>query len=116
MMIRSIIMAVMALLVCLPSCALPKHKMREAFGESLHSSVGRTLDDLKHHPSRAFIGTREPTEVHHLENGNVLHVYGDYWGQYGIEREECTVVLEFAPDTMRVVKATAEGDGCYRAY
>jgi hypothetical protein len=116
MMIRDMAVTATILLACLVGCALPKHEMQLAFREDLQLTVGRTLDELKHHPSVAFIGSREPTEVRHLENGNVLHVYGNYWGQYGIEREECMVFLEFAPDTMRVVKATAESDGCYRAY
>ncbi len=116
MMIREMAVATTVLLACLLGCALPKHEMQQAFREDLQLRVGRSLDELQHHPSLAFIGRREPTEVRHLENGNLLHVYGDYWGHYGIERGMCTVFLEFAPDTMRVVKATAQGDGCYRAY
>ena len=90
--------------------------MEQAFNEDLRLTVGRSLDELKNHPSVAFIGERKPTETHVLDNGNVLHVYGDYWGQYGIEREECTVFLEFDADTMTVVNASADGPGCYRAY
>lgn len=116
MKIRSMAIIATALVACLMGCALPKHEMRQAFQESLDATMGRTLDELKQHPSRAFIGKREPAEVRRLENGNVLHMYSNYWGQYGIEREECAVFLEFTPDTMRVVRATAEGDGCYRAY
>jgi hypothetical protein len=52
-----------------------------------------------------------------MVNGNLLHVCTDY-KKYKVDdgHHACTVYLEFAPDTMRVVKATAEGDGCYRAY
>lgn len=106
-------------LVCLPGCALPKNEMRKAFDESLQATIGRTLNELKNHPSRAFVGKREPTEVRRLVSGNLLHVYHDYWGQYGIKREMCTVFLEFSADTagdLRVVRSTSEGDGCYRAY
>ena len=103
-------------LSCLLGCALPEREMRQAFQESLSATVGRTLGELKQHPSRAFIGQREPTEVRALPNGNNLHVYGDYWGQYGIEREACAVYLEVVPDTTTVVSASAEGNGCYRAY
>jgi len=100
----------------LSACALPKHEMRQAFSESLQSTVGHTLDYLKNHPSRAFIGSRKPTEIKPLENGNTLYVYGNYWAQYKIAREPCVVSLEIEESTMKVVNATANGEGCYRAY
>lgn len=116
MMIRSNFMTILALMACLPACALPKHEMQEAFKESLQNTMGRTLESLKHDPGRAFIGNRQPSDVRRLRSGNILQVYRDYWGQIGIDREMCTVFLEFDSNIMTVVKAYAEGPGCYAAY
>ncbi|MEE9342487.1 MAG: hypothetical protein V3V12_02495 [Gammaproteobacteria bacterium] len=98
------------------ACALPMHEMQEAFKESLQNTMGRTLESLKYHPGLAFIGNREPSEVRRLGNGNILQVYRDYWGQIGIDRGMCRVVLEFDSNIMTVVKVYAEGPGCYAAY
>lgn len=103
-------------LLSMVACALPKHEMREAFNESLHNAKGRTLKSLRYDQARAFIGSREPSEVRRLGNGNIVHVYHDFWAQIGVDREECTVFLELDSSSMTVVKAYAEGRGCYAAY
>jgi hypothetical protein len=103
-------------IIMLGACSLPMHKMREAFSESLKNTNGQTLNDLKYHPGRAFVGSREPTQVRSLSNGNTLHIYDNYWAQYGIDREPCVVFLEFESKEMRVVNASSEGEGCYAAY
>ena len=92
------------------------HEMQEAFRESFQNTIGLTLESLKYDPGKAFIGNQEPDDVSRLGNGRLLHVYNDYWGGGGIKREMCTVFLEFDSNTMTVVKAHAEGPGCYAAY
>lgn len=89
------------------ACALPMHKMQDAFKQSLENTVGRTLESLKYEQGRRFIDERDPSEVQYLNNGNILHVYRDYWGysrHLGMDREGCTVFLEFDSDTMTVVE------------
>jgi hypothetical protein len=111
------VLPLLALLALLAGCPLPMHKMEAVFAESLQNTVGQSLEDLTADPNR-FIGERRPTEIRELAHGNLVFVYGDYWGQHGMDRRGgvCDVFLEFDPETMRVVGARAEGGGCYRAY
>jgi hypothetical protein len=110
--------ATILLALLIAGCPLPMHKMREAFAESLNKTTGQSLDELTCCPGR-FLYRREPSETKAMANGNMLYVYGDYWGPNVKRIGTCDVFLEFAPDAaggLQVVKATAEGDGCYRAY
>lgn len=112
----SLVRASLLSILLIAGCSLSMNRMQEVFAEDLRLTVGRSLEELQYHETAAFIGKRKPTDRKRMDNGNLLLVYGDYWGQYGIKREACTVFLEFDSVTMRVVKATAEGDGCYSAY
>jgi hypothetical protein len=107
----------MPLLGLVAGCPLPMQKMQDVFAASLQNTVGQSLDDLTADPNR-FIGERQPTEIRNLAQGHLVLVYRDYWGQYGMDRRGglCDVFLELDPETMRVLRATAEGGGCYRAY
>jgi hypothetical protein len=116
MMFRSIrFFRVLPVLFLLLGCALPMHKMQEAFRESLQNTVGRSYDELTCCKGR-FLYERNLSETRTLANGNELFVYSDYWGSQVKRSGVCDVFLEFDPETMRVVTATAEGGGCYRAY
>jgi len=116
MMFRGIkFFSVFAVLFVLPGCALPMHKMQDAFLESLQNTVGRSHEELTCCKGR-FLYERELSETRTLANGNELFIYSDYWGSQVRRRDVCDVFLEFDPDTMRVVRATAEGGGCHRAY
>lgn len=107
------------LLISIPwillACALPMHKMQQAFVESLGKTVGRTHDELTCCPGRFLYGL-EPTETKYKDNGNLLREYIDFWGPHVKRMGTCNIFLEFDSDTMRVVEASAEGPGCYRAY
>lgn len=110
---------VLALTTSITGCSLPMHRMQEVFAEDVRLTVGRTLEELTCCSGRFLYG-RQPVETKQLEDRHLLHVYAHY-KRYQVEGHyrTCDVALEFAPDaagTLRVVKATAEGDGCYRAY
>jgi hypothetical protein len=112
---RNKFFAVFPVLSVLLGCSLPMHKMQDAFLESLGNTVGRTYEELTCCKGR-FLYERGLTNTRALANGNELFIYLDYWGSNVQRRGVCDVFLEFDPETMRVVRATAEGGGCYRAY
>jgi len=87
--------------------------MRDRFQYDVTHAVGLSLQKLQ---ENNFIGTRKPTEVRRLSNGNTLYTYGDYWAQYGIRRERCDLFIEVNVNTNSVVAARAEGGGCYTPY
>jgi len=91
-------------------------KMKLAFQDSVQETVGRNIKELKFSRTHAFIGKRIPEEIRMLPNGNQLHVY-DYWkGINIVVNDKCAVFLEFDKETMNVVSARSEGQGCYTAY
>ena len=110
--------ALTILLLCGGCGPLPMSGMKDAFQESLRSTVGQTLETLQTRVGQAFIGPMEPTEIVELPNGNLLYRYGDFYGGVygGAVPRPCKVELEFEPVDMRVVSAASEGEGCYHAY
>lgn len=71
--------------------------------------------------SSSLLGSRKPTAVSPLSDGNTLYVYRDYWGSYRdewgdrINRENCDVFLEVNSAGI-VIASRAEGPGCYMPY
>lgn len=97
-------------------CHLSMERMRDLFEEEVRSTVGHTLGDLQQ-PDH-FLGARHPTNVARSEGGDLLYVYGRFWDGYSMrsETEPCVVTLEISSTTNRVIRASAEGNGCYTAY
>jgi len=113
--LRSIVIFGLAI-VLLSSCALNMEKMRNVFQESVQRTIGNSLDSLKHSPTQAFIGVREPIEIVSQDDGRILHVY-DYWKDTAMKRDgQCKVFLYFSSRNDIVTEARSEGTGCYTAY
>lgn len=97
----------------------PVTQMRAVFAQDLQNAVGESLlNESNPNRVRDLIQERKPTEVKRFQNGNLLHVYKDYWGgaYAGAVTQICDVYIEFESETMRVINAYSNGEGCYRAY
>lgn len=102
----------MLLLNC--SCTPTKEQQQARFQYDVNGAVGLPLERLQM-SDNSFIGSRKPTSVSRLSDGNTLYVYRDYWGSYQIKRENCDVFLEV--NNAGIVAAShAEGPGCYMNY
>jgi hypothetical protein len=86
------------------------------FSEDLRQEVGHPFS----HAIRFLNGwlkEQAPMEVAALQNGNELRTlfYGRTSGRWSSEIQPCTVAIEVST-TQQIVKANAQGQGCWRSY
>ncbi len=110
----AIVVLLCAISVATAGCAITKERMTKAFANDLRRSLGLTLPDLQAGGSWPVISSRTPSHIETLSNGNVLYIYDPFWGPNTKRSGPCVVSFEFESKEMRVLTATAEGDGCYR--
>lgn len=108
--LRGLMLIVAALLAA--SCTPTRSQMQTRFDYSVQSCLGKSYADPST-PQRCT-GTRPPDEVITLPSGNRVLVFHDYWGMYGIRREQCELRLELDGDKVMAVRH--EGPGCYMPY
>lgn len=109
---RILCLIVAGLSMMAASCTPTRSQMQNRFDYSVQSCVGKSYSDPST-PQRCT-GTRRPDEVIELASGNRRFVFHDYWGMYGIRREQCRLSLELDGD--KVVAVSHEGLGCYMPY
>ena len=130
-------LALTALLFSLCGCVTTKSGMYRVFQEDVSSLMGTQYEEafiqygcpIKHPLSseldlskcekinHGFLSPRGGAEIQKLDNGNVLHLYADYWLHKGMEsRGKCSVFIELNEASNVIVNAWSKGDGCYSAY
>ena len=110
-----------AVLLMNSGCTPTKEQQQARFQYDVKGAVGLPFERLQMGETSSLIGSRKPTSVSRLSDGNTLYVYRDYWGSYRdqwggrIYGENCDVFLE-VNSAGTVVASHAEGPGCYMPY
>lgn len=112
---------IIAVMLLISGCTPAMKQMQARFQYDVNGAVGLPLEKLQGGPNSSLLGSRQPTSVSQLTDGNTLYVYRDYWGSYSdtlgrhINRENCDVSLE-VNNAGIVVASRAEGPGCYEPF